>query len=225
MANLVFELERCPHCGSDAQVRAHPIYRFQCNLCGSPRIPVDQRWVTTPAPVARVLAQARGHHVQGRFWQVGSWVLTVIAVVVGLFGSGTAWSLDFSAAGWAFISVLATVPLVLAWLARLTATKQRTLTTTQIEGAWREMAGHFFTNGSSPRTLQDVKAAFSVDAETALALLAEGEVAAYLEPRANDAQHEARFRVVDQPGGPAIDPHEVNPVADLAAAPRRGKLE
>ncbi len=184
MAGITFELERCPHCGSDAQVRDHSVYRYQCMACGNPRIPTERRLITTPPTVTQTLKQVRSHHVQRGVWTAASWMMWLLALLCGLFGAGTAWSLEFGAAGWTFVSILTFIPLLLGVVSRYTASSQRARATAQLEEAWRKIAVHFFSLTPEPRTLDEVKAAFGVDTDSALRLLAEGEVATYLEHEA-----------------------------------------
>lgn len=199
------ELETCPHCGSNAEVRLHAVYRYQCYACGNPRVPARKRWLTTPALVTQNLKQVRQHHVMNGIWRAASWLGFGGFALTALFGAGTAWSLDFGAPGWTFVSVLASLPLVLAFAARAQSGKQGRQTVSRLEEAWREMATHFFATGRTARTLEDVKSAFAVDHESALRLLAEGEVAAYLrhETPASDAPELTRARIAEQLGGGA----------------------
>lgn len=201
------ELEACPHCGSNAEVRLHAVYRYQCHACGNPRVPARKRWLTTPSLVTQNLKQVRRHHVLGGVWRAASWLGFGGFALTALFGAGTAWSLDFGAPGWTFVSVLACLPLVAAFAARTQSGRQGRQTVSRLEEAWREMATHFFATGRTARTLDDVKAAFAVDHESALRLLAEGEVAAYLrhETPASDAPELPRSRIADQPGGSAMN--------------------
>lgn len=206
MASVKFQLEACPHCHSDGAVREHAVYRYQCAVCGNPRIPVDERWLTTPTAVTRDLKRVRRQHIQQGAWKAGSWFLWGIAFLCALFGVGAAWSLDYGTAGWTFISVLTLIPLVLGVFSRLTARSLETRTQNDLEEAWRKLAVHFFTGVPTGRSLNDVKAAFDVDAETALQLLAQGEVAGYLDyelpQTSNGSTPRERVRIADQPGGP-----------------------
>ncbi len=191
MVAVTFRLEPCPHCGSEAEVREHPVYRYQCKACGAPRIPTDRRWVSTPASVTRNLKQVRGHHIQRGLWLAASWASWIAALLCGLFGAGTAWSLDFGVPGWTFVSVITSLPLVLAVTSRWLAARQKQSAVSRLEDAWREIAEHFFASastrvGNAP-TLDDVKAAFRVDNDEALRLFAEGEVAAFLDREASSA--------------------------------------
>lgn len=208
MAAVDFQLEACPHCGSEAEVREHAVYRYQCKACGTPRIPTNRRWITTPQPVTRHLKSVRSHHIQRGLWLAASWALWLVTTLCALFGAGTAWSLEFGLPGWTFVTVLTLLPLVLGVVARVAAASQKRQTVSRLDDAWREMASHFFTSaagqGHGARTLGDVKAAFRVDNDVALRLLAEGEVAAFLDHEAvantsaaASAAH-ARVRVVDE---------------------------
>lgn len=209
MAAIDFQLEACPHCGSNAEVREHPVYRYQCQACGTPRIPTNRRRITTPSSVTRNLKQVRSHHIQRGLWLAASWALWLATVLCALFGAGTAWSLEFGAQGWTFVTVLTLLPMVLAITTRVLAASQKRQTVSRLEDAWREVAGHFFANatgeGRATRTLDEVKAAFRVDNDVALRLLAEGEVAAFLEHEASSSnlgeptQPPTRVRIAGEP--------------------------
>lgn len=199
------ELEACPHCGANAEVRLHDVYRYQCYACGNPRVPARKRWLTTPPLVTQNLKQVRRYHLLNGVWRAASWLGFGGFALTALFGAGTAWSLDFGAPGWTFIAAVASLPLIAAFAARSQSVRQQRQTVSRLEEAWREMATHFFASGRTARTLEDVKAAFAVDHESALRLLAEGEVSAYLrhETPASDAPEFTRARVADQLGDSA----------------------
>jgi ribosomal protein S27AE len=127
MVAVDFQLEACPHCGSDAEVREHAVYRYQCKACGAPRIPTNRRWMTTPSSVTRHLKQVRGHHIQRNLWLTASWALWIVTTLCALFGAGTAWSLEFGAAGWTFVTILTLLPMVLALVSRVLAAGQKRL--------------------------------------------------------------------------------------------------
>jgi hypothetical protein len=233
MASVKFQLEACPHCHSDGAVKEHAVYRYQCAVCGNPRIPVDERWLTTPTTVTRDLKRVRRQHIQQGAWKAGSWLLWSIAFLCALFGAGAAWSLDYGTAGWTFISVLTLIPLVLGVFSRLTARSLEARTKSDLEEAWRKLAVHFFTAVPTGRTLDDVKAAFDVDTESALQLLAQGEVANYLDygvqGTSNGSAPRERVRIADQPGGSDAEDLEEDALAGsnandvLASFPERHK--
>jgi hypothetical protein len=235
MAGVTFHLDRCPHCGSDAQVRDHAVYRYQCMACGNPRIPTDARWLTPPNSVTQDLKSVRSHHVQRGIWSAASWLMWVVASLCALFGGGTAWSLDFGVPGWTFVTILALIPAVLAVVARLTAGKQSNEARARLEEAWRKIAVHFFAQSPTGRSLADVKAAFGVETESALRLLAEGEVASLLDGDAAldvaQSANFARVRVQQASGQPAEDTpdmrqepeEEPGRTSELAAGPARHK--
>lgn len=185
MAAVTFELDACPHCRSDAEVREHPVYRYQCRACGSPRIPVNRHWLTTPPSATHHLEAVRRHHIRRGLWQWVSWASWFVTAIGAFFAFGAAWSLDFTLAGWLFVSVLVALPLVLAIVARLSAARNERQSVSRLDDAWRETAAYFFThvtdNDHAGRGLDQVKEAFRVDSDTALRLLAEGEVASYLD--------------------------------------------
>lgn len=212
MATVDFQLEACPHCGSNAEVREHAVYRYQCKACGNPRIPTDVRWLATPPVITRNLKQVRGHRIQRGLWLAASWTLWLATVLCALFGAGTAWSLEFGVQGWTFVSVLTLLPLVLAVTTRVFASGQERQSVSRLEDAWREIAGHFFSTiaaqGRTAPTLTEVKSAFRVDHDIALRLLAEGEVAALLEQEVAGVHAEVRRPAQRVRLAPATSAHE-----------------
>lgn len=235
MAGVTFQLDQCPHCGSNAQVRDHAVYRYQCMACGNPRIPTDARWLTPPNSVTQDLKSVRSHHVQRGVWTAVSWLMWGVALLCALFGAGTAWSLDFGVPGWTFVTIVTLIPMVLGLVSRLTAGSQSKKAGARLEEAWRKIAVHFFAQSPTGRSLADVKAAFGVETESALRLLAEGEVATFLDhegasaPPLNDSNF-GRLRVQyprEQATTEATDSPELEDepaqVPELAPGPERHK--
>src|SRR5690606_12046480 len=106
------QLERCPHCGSDARVAPHAAYRYKCTVCGKPRIPMDANLATTDAGTAELLRVAHRERLAKFGWQMASFGAAVLTVLAALFGAGLSALFDFGLTGNAAVVAMTLVPVV-----------------------------------------------------------------------------------------------------------------
>src|SRR5690606_6115244 len=144
MAAITFRLEACPHCGSDAAVAEHPVYRYRCRACGQPRIPVAADVASTPPHVTSLLKQVRKQHLLRGVWKIVAFILWGAAMATGLVGAGLAYAADFQLLGWSLVTLFALVPVLLGWWARRTAGTSIAEAQHTLTRAWSEMAQHVY---------------------------------------------------------------------------------
>src|SRR5690606_20140474 len=99
MAPHTFELELCPHCGSDARLERHDAYRFRCRAFGKPRIPMDAKLATTDERTAAALKTAHRQRLAKFAWQLGGIGAALVAMVSGLVSVGANALFDFGLTG------------------------------------------------------------------------------------------------------------------------------
>jgi len=73
------EGNRCPHCGSVADIEESSSLRYRCRVCGGPRVPIDDAAVVRSGRERGALRRAKQEHARAAAWRVG-------AAVVGAFG-------------------------------------------------------------------------------------------------------------------------------------------
>ena len=175
MAAITFRVEACPHCGSDAAVVEHPVYKYRCQACGQPRIPVAADVASTPPHVAGLLKQVRKRHLLRGVWQVVAFIFWGIAFATGLVGAGLAYVAGFQVLGLSILALFVLIPVLLGWWAKRTAGASISDAKQTLSRAWSEMAQHVYALGGNA-SVEDFKRAFGVDTDSAMALLAEAEV-------------------------------------------------
>ncbi|HOU91142.1 MAG TPA: hypothetical protein PLU22_08860 [Polyangiaceae bacterium] len=72
--------ERCPHCGSVAELEPARLLRHRCRVCGGPRVPRDGREVAVTRAESTALGRARRRSFARAAWLTG-------ALAAGSFGS------------------------------------------------------------------------------------------------------------------------------------------
>ncbi len=101
--------ERCPHCGSVAELEPARLLRHRCRVCGGPRVPRDGREVAVTRAESTALGRARRRSFARAAWLTG-------AVTAGSFGSlallVTLGVLALAQPGWA--GALGAVPVAVA---------------------------------------------------------------------------------------------------------------
>jgi len=198
-----FQLEPCPHCGANTELSTHAVYRYQCRLCGGARIPVNRNITRTPPEVTTLLKQVRKRHIARGAWKAAANTLWLMAALASLLGLGVSRVFHFEAVGITLVSLFALVPIVVGFLSKRAGHRAEVQSKQALARAWSTMASHVCTLLGGKYTIEDLKAAFGVDVDSALSLLAEAEVAQLL----NDAGREAavvsntpqRVRVAETP--------------------------
>ena len=181
------EHNRCPHCGSIADVEPNRALRYRCLVCGGPRVPVTD---TSIEPSGRERAPlATAQHARLR---IGAW--RVAAAVVAAFG---ALSLFVTLLTLAFISpgVLATtgllaavsVPFVLAALAWLRARRYVRDRDAAIEQAWISVASDVLREKGGELDAREIASLLRLDEAQAEQLLARLDVESIVRTRVTDA--------------------------------------
>ena len=73
------ESNRCPHCGTVADIEESSSLRQRCRVCGGPRVAIDDAAVVRSGRERGALRRAKQEHARAVAWRVG-------AAVVGAFG-------------------------------------------------------------------------------------------------------------------------------------------
>lgn len=196
-----FQLEACPHCGANAELSVHPVYRYQCRLCGSARIPVNRSVTRTPPEVTSLLKQVRKRHIARGAWKAAANTLFVLATFVGLVGFGLSRAFDFQALGITFVALFTLLPVLIGALSKRASTNAATASKQALTDAWSHMAAHVVAQLGGKPQARDLENAFGVDADSALALVAEAEVAQLLDTsmRHVEPTAAARVRIAEPP--------------------------
>lgn len=202
MAAMSFRLEACPHCGSDAAVAEHPVYRYRCRACGQPRVPVAANVASTPPHVLGLLKDARKQHLLRGAWKAAVYLSWAAALGILIPGLGLGYVVGFGLLGWSLVALFTLLPILLGWWSKRKADASVTKAQQTVSQAWSEMAQHVYTLRGGDCTIDDFKRAFGVDTDSAMALLAEAEVEYLLDAQleapvgaASRAQPAARVRV------------------------------
>lgn len=182
-----FQLEPCPHCGANAELSTHPVYRYQCRLCGGARIPVNRNVTRTPEDVTTLLKKVRKRHIARGAWKAAANTLWVMATLTGLLGLGLSRAFDFQTVGITLVALFTLVPVVVGALSKRASTVAATESKLALAQAWSSMAGHVCSALGGKYSVDDLKAAFGVDTDSALALVAEAEVAQLLDDSRREA--------------------------------------
>ena len=180
-----FQLEACPHCGVKAEVSTHAVYRYQCRVCGSPRIPVNGRVTHTPPQIAQLLKRVRTRHIARGAWKAAANTLWLMAILAGLLGLGLAATFDFQTVGISLVTLLTALPVLIGVFCRHASGRAAAESKEALGQAWSTMAAHVFVLLGGKATVDDFKAVFGVDTDSAVALFAEAEVAQLLDPTIN----------------------------------------
>lgn len=200
-AQPAFQLEPCPHCNATSEISPHAVYRYQCRLCGSARIPVNRNVTRTPADVKALLKRVRRRHIARGAWKAVANALWVMAVLIGLLGIGLIRAFDFEALGITLVSLFTLVPLVVGVLSKRASNNASEQSRQALTQAWSNMATHVCQQLGGKYTVEDLKGAFGVDTDSALALVAEAEVAEILDATGRQAASPAnppqRVRIAD----------------------------
>lgn len=169
----------CPHCQAVAGVEKSARLRYQCAICGGPRIPVDAPGAQAGEPADRALRTAQEARVRVRVRRIG-------AVLVGAFGllSWLLVALVLAVVGLSLVLKLMTLavittPLVIAALVWRKSTQQAQFMDQQLDLAWRmagaeliQQASASSTQGMDPETFRQ---ALRLEPEASERLLAELE--------------------------------------------------
>jgi hypothetical protein len=198
-----FQLEACPHCGANTDLSNHVVYRYQCRLCGGARIPVNRNVTRTPAEVTALLKRVRTRHIARGAWKAAANTLWVMAVFVALLGLGLSRAFDFGVAGITLVSLFTLLPIIIGGLSKRASGKAAQASKTALTEAWSMMATHVCASLGGKYSVEDLKAAFGVDTDSALALVAEAEVAEFLQGNTqSSAPFDARrVRIAETPTG------------------------
>jgi ribosomal protein S27E len=179
-------LERCPHCGSDARIAPHPIFRFACKVCGKPRLPLDGQQAKTDPKTAQLLATAGQRRMAKVLWQFASLGAFSTSFGVGLVGLGLSRWLDFAALGNGVVGALTLLPLTLGVLFWTQSKKALRACTAAIASAWQSAVQQLFAQRNGQLTADELARLLGVDLEQATLLLAEAEVSAWIAPGAGE---------------------------------------
>jgi len=192
--NSQFKLERCPHCGSDAQVDPHPELRFKCRACGRPRIPFDAG-EPTPPQVAALLRQSGKARAGKLGWTAAGWALAILSTCSVFMTLLLGWLFDAGVTGYGIMGVLAVMPALLAMLAFRSAKSSGVQSKQKLEQAWSDAANALYRARGGRLDALELSQATGISADYATQLLAEAEVQQLLDPGLNEP---VRVRVADQ---------------------------
>lgn len=200
-AHPAFQLEPCPHCNANTEISPHAVYRYQCRLCGGARIPVNRNVTRTPAEVKALLKRVRRRHIARGAWKAAANTLWIMAVLTGVLAIGLTRAFNFEVLGITIMSLLTLVPLVIGVLSRRASNNAAAESKQALTEAWSTMASHVCQQLGGKYTVEDLKAAFGVDTDSALALVAEAEVSELLDMTGRQAASPAnppqRVRIDD----------------------------
>lgn len=193
---MTASLERCPHCGSDARVVAHPVYRLRCNACGKPRFALDGQVARTDETTRQWLVSAHAKRLTKFAWQwaaLGAGLLgfaaLFIAGLIGLFASSTLWvSLPLAILPWVFTALFVR-----------NAGKAQAASAADLQLALQSAARTLYRAQQGQLDAHTLSARLGVTEDAAAQLLAEAEVEDWLTA---SNQPDPRWRVAPDAGVP-----------------------
>lgn len=223
------ERNRCPHCGTIADIEPHAALRYRCRVCGGPRVPLADDSLEPSGAEWPQLKKAQSARMRVAAWRVA-------AGVVGAFG---ALSLFVALLTLAFISpgVLGTslllmavaVPFILtaiAWSRARRHVKQRD---EALDRAWLSAAGDVMRRTDKELDARGLAGVLRIDEDQAEQLLARLDVENVVRARVDDSgelQYSAaagqKLRVQHQAGSEEEETSEPEEGHDVA---RRAKQQ
>jgi hypothetical protein len=179
MANT--KLARCPHCQSDADVRPNADYRFKCNLCGRPRVPLAASVTGSDAETNALLKQGHRSRLARIGWQLASVGFAGVSALLAIIAIGAGTAFDW---GWfaTTMSAFALAPLVACVLAFRAAGKAAEASRQSIEQAWQAAANRLFVAAGGRVTAKEFAEQLRIDVDYATQLMAGAEVQQLLAP-------------------------------------------
>ncbi len=215
-----FQLERCPHCGSDAQVEPHGEFRFKCRACGRPRIPFDAR-EPTPPQVAALLKQAGSARAGKLGWAAAGWGLAILSACSALFTLGVGALFDAGVTGYGVMGFFTLIPVLLSVLTFRASKTAGEKSRQALDQAWSEAVGALYRARGGRLNGPELARAMGINTDYATQLLAEAEVQQLLDPSLDEP---VRVRVsVDQSA--ALDPDEAAAEQELLEALGQAKTQ
>lgn len=171
----MLQLERCPHCGSDAPVDRHADLRYKCRACGRPRIPFDARAPTPPA-VAAKLKRAGAARTGKIAWKAGGWGFAALAACSALFTLAVGAIFDSGAVGYGVMGAITLVPVMLSLMAFRSSKSSGKKFELELEQAWSDAVAELYRRHNGQLDGAEVARSLGVGADYATQLLAEAEV-------------------------------------------------
>lgn len=186
MAAVDYPLEQCPHCGSDANLVAHPKFRYKCGACGRPRIALDARVATTPQTVAAQLALSHKANAIKTLWSILGYALWVGVLPLLLLSLSANAIFDLSLV-WSLVWLVpAVIAAVFASLALRQGKRQNTISDRSLEQAWLDAGGHLYRQTNGKIAASELATMVGFTEEQANQVLAEAEVNSVLDGSAID---------------------------------------
>jgi len=166
--------ERCPHCGNLTAVEPSATLRFRCQVCGGPRVVVDDDAVQLSGREQRALKRAHRQRLRVVSWGAGAAVAgsfgalaALLAVVVLLVASPGVF-------GTLSLLLMAAAPLVVAALAWRKARHFRDERNAALDEAWTRAGIELLQQRGEELTGHEIVESMHLDEphdETLLALL------------------------------------------------------
>lgn len=210
-------MDTCPLCGSTTGCSPDPEFRYRCDVCGGPRVPVraprKRQGAKELASLKRAeasrksRAKARGGAIFAGLSAIGMLGVLGLAGVVSMIAG---WNLGL----WIVLAGLATVgPLtgLTAWLASLASKRSKEIPVA-IDEAWMAAATDIVEQSSEAITAASLAKALQIDEDKAEELLALLEANDLVRPEGNHA-YRGRLRVAT----PALADVDNNAAAEAEA--------
>lgn len=189
------DLEPCPHCRSNADVRPSSDYRYKCHLCGRPRIPIDARLGKTGPAAAASLKQAHRSRLARIGWQLSGVGFAGVGALMGVLSLGflfTEWGLLTKG----LMMLFTLVPIVISVLAFSAGKKARQQSRQSLDEAWQIAVSDMFRALGGKLTAHQLSQSLRIDEEYAMQLLTEAEVQQLLAP--SEMADPVRIRVAEE---------------------------
>lgn len=190
-------MDTCPLCGATAGCSLDPEFRYRCDVCGGPRVPLHaprkRRGAKELAALKRAetarksRAKSRGGAIAAGLSAIGIIGMLGLAGIVSLVAG---WNLGL----WIFLAGLFTVgPLaaLTAWLARRASERSKEIPIA-IDEAWMAAATDVVEQSSTPVTAESLAKALRIEEAQAEELLALLEASDLVRP---DGKHAYRGRL------------------------------
>lgn len=176
------QLERCPHCGSDARLDPHDAYRFKCRACGRPRIPMDASVMRTEPSTLALLKQAHGRRLAKIGWGIASFGLGVSAAVMAVMTLTANYFFQLGAFGNIAFAFAALVPAILSVLTYLSSKRASQASSESVQAAWQDAANQLYSARGGQVSAEQFALLTGTSQEEATTMLAEAEVQDLLNP-------------------------------------------
>lgn len=175
-------LEPCPHCRTDAGMRPSPDYRYKCDVCGKPRIPIDSRISKSTQNNAALLKEGHRSRLARIAWQISGVGFAGVGAMMALLAMGASALFDWGWVGNTTTAVFALIPMVVSVLMFSAGKKAGEKSKGSIDEAWRDAASRMYASLGGRVTSRQLAETMGIDEEYATQLMAEAEVQQLLAP-------------------------------------------